>query len=239
VDNLRLILLGIGVLILIAIVLLHRPASKRPSSAGMTRQRREPALGASTAHDEETLDPSVTNELEPSVGDGKGVSEAARQAANPTPQIDSATLAEAEEIITVYMRCRAEGGMSGRQLCDAADKVGLSFGEMNVFHRRLEGQTQPIFSVANLAQPGTFDANAWDQFTGPGLTLFAALPGPQSGLATWDAMLAMAERLAELLDGEVLDDGRCLMTRQRIGQMREAMREFDRRHGLSRPSPAN
>lgn len=230
-DNLRLILLGVGVVILIAIVLLHKPASKRPSSTGMPRQRREPGLSATPDMDDDDLEATAEEggEIErPDLSAGRADDDA--------PQLDSAALAQAEEIITLYMRCRAEAGITGKQLCDAAEKVGLSFGEMNVFHRRLEGQTQPIFSVANLAQPGTFDAEAWDQFSGPGLTLFAALPGPQSGLATWDAMLAMAERLAELLDGEVLDDARCLMTRQRIGQMREAMREFDRRHGLSRPS---
>lgn len=230
-DNLRLILLGVGVVILIAIVLLHKPANKRPSSAGMPRQRREPGLSVTPDMDEDDSEATADNG-----GEDQVLASSTEHADEGAPQLDSAALAQAEEIITLYMRCRAETGITGKQLCDAAEKVGLSFGEMNVFHRRLEGQSQPIFSVANLAQPGTFDAEAWDQFSGPGLTLFAALPGPQSGLATWDAMLAMAERLAELLDGEVLDDARCLMTRQRIGQMREAMREFDRRHGLSRPS---
>lgn len=235
-DNLRLILLGIGVVILVAIVLLHKPAGKRPSSGGFTRQRREPGLGSGRSPVSEDNEEGADAALSASDVDTD------TQHGEPTPpsaQLDSSALANAEQIITVYMRCRAEGGISGRRLCDAADKVGLTFGDMNVFHRRLEGQAQPIFSVANLAQPGTFDAEAWDQFSTPGLTLFAALPGPQSGLATWDAMLAMAERLAELLEGEVLDDGRCLMTRQRIGQMRESMREFDRRHGLTRSTQSD
>lgn len=235
-DNLRLILLGIGVVILVAIVLLHKPASKRPSSGGFTRQHREPGLGSAGGSSLE--DSEEGGEADANAPDARTRGQQEEPTAPPA-QLDSSALANAEQIITVYMRCRAEKGISGRQLCDVADKVGLTFGDMNVFHRRLEGQAQPIFSVANLAQPGTFDAAAWEHFSTPGLTLFAALPGPQSGLATWDAMLAMAERLAELLEGEVLDDGRCLMTRQRIGQMRESMREFDRRHGLSRSTKSD
>lgn len=227
-DNLRLILLGIGILILLGIVLLHKPRGPRggiAASAG-PRERREPALSPShnageDAFDQVSVFPLDNEEAEASPAQAK---------------LDAARLAEAEQIITVYVRCRADSGIGGLKLVQAAEKVGLSFGDMAVFHRRLEGQPQPVFSVANLAHPGTFDASAWQTFKSPGLTLFAALPGPQSALATWDAMLAAAERLAELLDGEVLDDGKCLMTRQRIGHMRESMREFDRRHGVSRPS---
>jgi cell division protein ZipA len=48
-------------------------------------------------------------------------------------------------------------------------------------------------------------------------------------------MLATGQRLAELLDADLMDDSQCLLTRQRIAQIREEMREFDRKAGLPAP----
>jgi cell division protein ZipA len=125
--------------------------------------------------------------------------------------------------------------ISGTELHDAAGKAGLDFGEMNIFHRLQEGASQPVFSMANLTAPGYFQSgNAWSGFDTPGMTFFLTLPAPVSALDAWDAMLATARRMAELLDAEVLDDNRCLVTRQRIAQVRDEMREYDRRHGLGK-----
>ena len=74
-------------------------------------------------------------------------------------------------------------------------------------------------------------------FETPGVTLFMTLPGPVSALDAWDAMLATGQRLAELLDADLMDDNQCLLTRQRIAQIREEMREFDRKAGLAGPKP--
>ncbi|PIV33239.1 MAG: cell division protein ZipA, partial [Lysobacterales bacterium CG02_land_8_20_14_3_00_62_12] len=62
----------------------------------------------------------------------------------------------------------------------------------------------------------------------PGLTLFMALPGPLSALEAWDAMLPTAQRIAELLEGEVLDEDRNAVNRQRIQFMRDELRQYDR-----------
>ena len=88
--------------------------------------------------------------------------------------------------------------------------------------------------MANLVKPGYFDPGAWNVFETPGVALFMTLPGPEQALDTWDAMHAAGQRLAELLNAELLDDSRCRMSRQRIAQMREAMREYDRRMEIKR-----
>ncbi|MFU8876621.1 MAG: cell division protein ZipA C-terminal FtsZ-binding domain-containing protein, partial [Wenzhouxiangellaceae bacterium] len=106
------------------------------------------------------------------------------------------------------------------------------FGEMKIFHRRHRGETQPVFSMANITRPGYFDPAGWNLFETPGVSLFMRLPGPVSALDAWDAMQATGKRLAELLDADLLDDAQCLLTRQRSAQIREQMREFDRKVGL-------
>lgn len=139
---------------------------------------------------------------------------------------------EAPRIVTLYLRARGERLISGLSLLDAAIKAGLRFGEMKIFHRRHQGAPKPVFSMANIARPGSFDPSAWNLFETPGVTLFMALPGPVSGLDAWDAMLATGQRLSELLDADLMDDSQCLLTRQRIAQIREDLREYDRKAGL-------
>ncbi|HEX5694312.1 MAG TPA: cell division protein ZipA C-terminal FtsZ-binding domain-containing protein, partial [Arenimonas sp.] len=45
----------------------------------------------------------------------------------------------------------------------------------------------------------------------------------------WDAMLPTAQRLAELLDGVLLDEERNALGRQRIAHIREDLRNYDRK----------
>ena len=141
-------------------------------------------------------------------------------------------------IVTLYVRARDDRQISGLSLLDAAIKAGLRFGEMKIFHRRHRGEPRPVFSMANIKRPGSFDPSGWNLFETPGVTLFLALPGPVSALDAWDAMLATGRRLSEILDADLMDDAQCLLTRQRIGQIREQMREFDRRAGLDGPAGA-
>ena len=46
----------------------------------------------------------------------------------------------------------------------------------------------------------------------------------------WDAMLPTAQRMAELLDGQVLDEERNALGRQRIAHIRDELRGWDRDH---------
>ncbi len=254
-DNLRLILILLGLLILAAIFLFHRPKGQsKPNHARWRQGRREPSLGEpdvsgrrsdgeSDLGAEPGLDEATVRQASFPVFDRPVASTApgpadprspgpsdrgpARQAQSPAAQEP-----EPDKIITLYIRRRENRRINGADLLDAAIKAGLSFGEMNIFHRRHEGAKRPVFSMANLTPPGHFDASAWNVFDTPGLTLFATLPGPLSALDCWDAMLATGTRMAELLEADLLDDAKCLLTRQRIAQLREEMRDYDRLTGL-------
>ncbi len=247
----RLILIVLGLIILAAIVLLHRPKGQsQPNHARWRKSRREPSLGDADA--DETTAPK------PDTGGADADDAAVKQSSfpafgreKPRPKLsarkpEDGTAAETpapearkspppafspDKIITLYIRRREERRIGGSDLLDAAVKAGLAFGEMNIFHRRQEGADKPVFSMANLTPPGHFDASAWNVFDTPGVALFATLPGPVSALDAWDAMLATGTRIAELLDADLLDDGKCLLTRQRIAQIREEMREYDRLNG--------
>lgn len=189
-------------------------------------RRREPVL-SDDAPKPKTVPRTTTPVLEMPE---QGGAQSSRQS-NP-PEQEQQSPASAPRIVTLYLRTRGQRRISGLSLLDAAIKAGLRFGEMKIFHRRHRGEPRPVFSMANITRPGSFDPSGWNLFETPGVTLFMTLPGPVSALDAWDAMLATGQRLSGILEADLLDDAQCLLTRQRIAQIREDMRVFDRKHGL-------
>jgi cell division protein ZipA len=102
---------------------------------------------------------------------------------------------------------------------------------MGIFHRLVENHPErgPIFSLANLVKPGSFDLNNLAAIRTPGVSLFMTLPGPVPALDAWDTLLPAAQRMAELLDAVLLDEERNALGRQRIAHLREELRGFDRK----------
>jgi cell division protein ZipA len=137
-----------------------------------------------------------------------------------------------ERIVSLYVVSRDDHVFNGTDLVVAAEKAGLEFGDMGIFHRLVDGRRElgPIFSVANLVKPGNFDLKRVEAMQTPGLSFFMTLPGPVPALDAWDTMLPAAQRLAELLDGLVLDEERNALGRQRIAHIRDELRGWDRGH---------
>jgi cell division protein ZipA len=140
--------------------------------------------------------------------------------------------APVERIVSLYVVAREGSKFHGSDLVVAAEKAGLEFGDMGIYHRLVDGHPEqgPIFSVANLTKPGNFDMSRIATLQTSGLSFFMALPGPAPALDAWDAMLPTAQRLAELLDGLVLDEERNALGRQRIAHIRDELRGWDRGH---------
>ncbi|HZX69723.1 MAG TPA: cell division protein ZipA [Rhodanobacter sp.] len=137
-----------------------------------------------------------------------------------------------ERIVTLFVVAREGGYFNGSNLIVAAEKAGLEFGDMGIYHRLVDGKRElgPIFSVANMLKPGNFDLSRLDALQTPGVSFFMTLPAPLPALDAWDAMLPTAQRLAELLDGQVLDEERNALGRQGIAHIRDQLRGWDRDH---------
>lgn len=137
-----------------------------------------------------------------------------------------------ERIVTLFVVAREGQAFNGPDLIVAAEKAGLDFGDMGIYHRMIDGKRElgPIFSVANMLKPGNFDLGRLESLRTPGLSFFMTLPAPIPALDAWDAMLPTAQRLAELLDGHVLDEERNALGRQRIAHIRDELRGWDRDH---------
>jgi cell division protein ZipA len=138
--------------------------------------------------------------------------------------------ADFDKIVSVYLVARAGASLSGADLVVAAEKAGLVYGHMNIFHRLVDNHPElgPVFSVANLIKPGYFDLRAIKELQTPGINFFITLPGPMSALDAWDTLLPTATRMAELLDAVLLDEERNALGRQRIANIRDELRAYDR-----------
>ena len=142
------------------------------------------------------------------------------------------------ELIITLLVCARDGQVfRGSDLAVAAEKAGLEFGDRGIFHRMPAGErgAGPVFSMANMLKPGSFDMARIEHLETPGVTLFMALPGPLPALDAWDTVLPTAQRLAELLDGNLLDEKRGALGRQGIAHIRDQLRAWDRQQESAKP----
>jgi cell division protein ZipA len=227
-STLRWILIIVGIVIVGAIFLFGNPEKKRKPKASRkakdeTPQRREPTLDGVAGEIElaaADAEPAGQGELE--IGNTEPAPRPApipRKPAGPPPDM----------IMTLFLLARDNHVINGAELLQAAVKTGMEYGDMNIFHRVPEGSERAVFSLANAAKPGYFERDEWNTFETSGVALFMALPGPLNALDAWDSMLATARRMSEILNADLLDDEHSPFTRLREAQVREEMREYDRR----------
>ncbi|HEY6942210.1 cell division protein ZipA [Dokdonella sp.] len=228
-------LIVLGAVVLLLIYVFGKPkkpgqGERRPQRrAGIEGERVEPTLGdpdATPAQGE--LDVTFAGGLDRSArADGE-----AETASRPPPRASVGMRPERaiERIVTLFVASRTGEPLAGPDIVVAAEKAGLEFGDMGIFHRLVLGKKAdgPVFSMANMVKPGHFDMTALDGVRTPGVTLFMTLPGPLPALDAWEMLLPAAQRLAELLDANVLDEGRNALGRQRIAHIRDELRAWDR-----------
>jgi cell division protein ZipA len=214
-----------GVLLIAAIYFFGRP--RKPGQGRRLEGRRDGRL-------EPTLGEQVEAGFAGNAGfadDGAVQSEMELDGdATPGGDLGRRTSEDFEKIVTLYIAARAGEKLKGPDIVVAAEKAGLVYGHMNVFHRLVEGHPErgPIFSVANIMKPGSFDMASIQALETPAIAFFLTLPAPIPALDAWEAMLPTAERMADLLDGVLLDESRNALGRQRVQHLRDELRAFDR-----------
>ncbi|TAM97256.1 MAG: cell division protein ZipA [Rhodanobacteraceae bacterium] len=254
-TTLRIIIAVIGVVILVAIYFFGRPRQPGQGRRLLPRKRDDsridPVLGdaasaegAREARDSGTpqqgeLDVALKRELDRLGATMTADRRAGTEAPAPTPQAHAEPAAgrrplefPVDRIVTLFVAAPGGTTFGGGDIVVAAEKAGLRFGAMHIFHRLVDGRPDagPVFSMANMMKPGYFDMPRIGELHTPGVTFFATLPGPVSALDAWDAMLPAAQRIAELLGGVLLDEDHNALGRQRIAGLREELRTWDRHH---------
>ncbi len=141
-----------------------------------------------------------------------------------------------EKIIALHVMAPSHTPFRGKDLLKAFELAGLQYGDMNIYHRMLEvdGTMKDAYFVANLVKPGTFKPASMEQFTSPGISLILQLPGPVEGMRALDDMVATAQQITAELNGELRDETRSVLSRQRIEHLRGEVMEFQRKLRLQR-----
>jgi len=209
-TELRLGLLIAGILLLLGIWLFSRRPRRKPDHAA----RRTPSLNA----------------------DAIGLADAAEQAEPalpgdpPTRPLGMRPDQDFDKIVTLYVAAKPNRTLRGTDIVVAAEKVGLTYGHLDIFHRLPLSAPErgPIFSMANLQAPNSFPMHDIQTLETTALVFFLTLPAPVSALDALEAMLPAAQRIAELLDAIVLDEHRSALTRQRTAELRDELRAWDR-----------
>jgi len=243
ISNLRWILIIAGVAIIAGIILFGNPDRKRKPRASRKRahairSRREPVLDAEaeSAQQEHGQEHDVdARQTELAIDDPSepGVRVEPRFDALDTGLVREEQpvvpeVPQPDKIVTLFLQARDNHFITGVQLLEVSLKSGLVFSEQGIFHRIHEEDIEPVFSMANLTNPGTFDKNTWNTIEIKGVTMFMTLPGPKNALDAWDSMLATSRRLAELLHADLMDDTGSTFTRQRALQIKDELREYER-----------
>jgi cell division protein ZipA len=212
-------------------------AAAEPRPAGSRRResvaRREPTLGA-----------GLDAEPEPArFADAGDRAPAAPASARPRPEpqfeSDRPEAAEAappaaggaggprQKIVALRVTAPLPTRFSGVQLLEALEAEGMEFGRFDIFHK-LDEQGRPLFSLANLLEPGTFDMGTIREGAFPGIAVFAVVPGPLPAVQLFDRMLAVARSLAARLGGSLQDERGAWLSAQRAAGLRDELAALER-----------
>lgn len=135
------------------------------------------------------------------------------------------------EVMAMHVMAPPATPFRGDDLLNELMANDLRYGSMKIFHRHQgrDGVGPVLFSLANSVKPGTFDLNAMDAFSTPGVSLFMALDDVDDPSDAFEQMLEAAHNLAGGLGGELKDESRSALTRQTEDHCRQRIKEFERR----------
>ncbi len=132
----------------------------------------------------------------------------------------------AEQVIVLNVVARPGFPFRGESIQRTLEKLGLELGDMGFFNLNDvndSGKREPVFSVASMVKPGTFDRDALSTYSTPGLSLFMQVPGPIAASEAFDAMNECAGSIAVRLGGTVCDENREPMPPLRAREIREQL----------------
>jgi cell division protein ZipA len=228
--------------VIIAVVLLLRLGLRRRGSGQLSPA----AHSDGNAHTEEpefdplfAVDAKVSDVSERTLaGVGRIVAEQQEARLQPSPLMNSEpgsakrpaprVAEDPHRVVVLNVMANDDQVFSGPAVRQAVENTGFEYGDWQIFHYYSPARvdTPPLFSLANMVKPGSFDLENMGEMNTAGLSLFMVPAGEEDDIVTFDTMLAKTRRLAEELGGEVRDARRSVLTRQAIGQIREQLNEW-------------
>ncbi|ART79917.1 cell division protein ZipA [Oceanisphaera avium] len=147
----------------------------------------------------------------------------------PEPVIAKPAPKTWQEVYVINVMAKPEQLLAGTELVRAVTDAGFVFGDMDIFHRYQgsAGQGEPLFSLANMVNPGTFNPNAMSEFTTPGVSIFMQLPPPGMAKNHFNMMIQAADNIAEDLDALLVDNQRQALALEYLVRCRGQLSDYD------------
>jgi cell division protein ZipA len=118
---------------------------------------------------------------------------------------------ELPSLIQLSVAAKSAQGISGTQLVEACEQLGLVFGSVQVFER-LDAHNRVDYAVASMVEPGIFPGSDWEDYSCPGVTFFMQPREVNDAQAVFAEMINTIGQLAALLQADVLDQNREILT---------------------------
>jgi len=226
--ELRWVLLGLGLVVLLGIYLWGKGVFRARRLAKETRQRAEPSLEPSEEGERVSPPSESSDEVLGIVAESRRFTGTRTQSGvverKPSPR------RMPEKIVALRLVAKEEPP-TAEAVVLALRRHGLEHGLYGIFHKIADNDVNnPVFSVARLTEPGSFDLSNLSETKIPGLSLFLALPGIGDPVARFDAMIDTARALARELGSDLFDEKGSSWSVQRERFIREEMIQY--RHHL-------
>lgn len=245
--TLRVSLIVIGCAIILLIFVFSRRALERDGAASRgqawrslwhalrakLQREREPDL----PHTQEahaplapTLDPDELEQME-TIIPLRGNENIIPEESSVIIELGSEQIAPAGEQLFIPLTLMAKSGeqISGDAIRQAVKSIGLILKEDGIYRyqvKDMQGYRQALLGLANILEPGTFDEEQLDAMATPGLVLYLHLPAPIEPREAFDCLIEIGQKLEQLLDAELCDETRSVLTKQTIGHLKEKVEAF-------------
>ena len=137
--------------------------------------------------------------------------------------------APAPTLLALYLRPSHDQAFKGPDIVRVAQSVGLRHGELQIFHHYGAGDLiteKPLFSLADMFEPGHFELDRMPTFQTPGLTMFLNLPTALDGAVAFELFLNTAQRLTESLNANLFSAPQNALDSLAIERMRRIAAQF-------------
>jgi len=160
------------------------------------------------------------------------VTQSVSSAPEPDEPISVDTDEEApQKIITIRLLSNRKKGFPAEETILQMRQAGLRHGQYGIFHRHPgQDETRCMYSVASLAEPGSFNLSRMKVETYPGISLFLVMPGAVSALDSFDDMIETGKTMAKNLNGELVDEQGSTLSIQRERFLREEVIRFEHQY---------
>lgn len=225
-ESLRWILLAAGIVFVLVIYFLGRNRRQRKRSMNDELDDDLPAFSARSLDD---VDEGVgqvrviaSADLQSEDDDVASLNVSADVEQQKTAQ-NATEKNKLNDIIVLYILPKPDAVLAGAQINSSAQAMGLRFGEMNIFHY-MDG-SRSVFSLANMLEPGSFDADTIHDLKTTGLTVFMQIHAGDP-LDDLTEMLQRSYQLAGLLDARLCNHKREPLTEQDAENYRTQVSDF-------------